>query len=80
MTFAMTGANPRLCDKKTAFTLLDRFLEAGGNFIDTADVYSVGGDKWHVTSCDTCDRTETLSALSENGWSSAWPRAWTAAR
>ena len=41
MTFAMTGANPRLCDKKTAFALLDRFLEAGGNFIDTADVYSV---------------------------------------
>ena len=67
MTFAMTGANPRLCDKKTAFALLDRFLEAGGNFIDTADVYSVGGDTWHVTSCDTCDRTETLSALSENG-------------
>ena len=52
MTFAMTGANPRLCDKKTAFALLDRFLEAGGNFIDTADVYSVS-DMWHVTSCDT---------------------------
>ena len=45
MTFAMTGANPRLCDKKTAFALLDRFLEAGGNFIDTADVYSVR-DTW----------------------------------
>ena len=79
MTFAMTGANPRLCDKKTAFALLDRFMEAGGNFIDTADVYSVS-DMWHVTSCDTCDRMETLSALSESGWSSAWPRAWTAAR
>ena len=52
MTFAMTGANPRLCDKKTAFALLDRFLEAGGNFIDTADVYSVS-DTWHVTSCET---------------------------
>ena len=52
MTFAMTGANPRLCDKKTAFALLDRFMEAGGNFIDTADVYSVS-DMWHVTSCET---------------------------
>ena len=52
MTFAMTGANPRLCDKKTAFALLDRFLEAGGNFIDTADVYSVR-DMWKESYCDT---------------------------
>ena len=52
MTFAMTGANPRLCDKKTAFALLDRFLEAGGNFIDTADVYSVS-DMWKESYCDT---------------------------
>ena len=79
MAFAMTGANPRLCDKKTAFALLDRFMEAGGNFIDTADVYSVS-DMWHMTSCDTCDRMEILSALLESGWRSEWPRAWTAAR
>ena len=79
MTFAMTGANPRLCDKKTAFALLDRFMEAGGNFIDTADVYSVS-DMWKESYCDTCDRMEIPSALSENGWSSVWPRAWTAAR
>src|ERR1700685_1635803 len=27
-------------DKKTSFDVLDRFAAAGGNFIDTADVYS----------------------------------------
>lgn len=26
--------------RETAFSLLDRFVEAGGNFVDTADVYS----------------------------------------
>jgi aryl-alcohol dehydrogenase-like predicted oxidoreductase len=27
-------------DEKTSFRILDRFVDAGGNFIDTADVYS----------------------------------------
>ena len=27
-------------DEKTSFRILDRYVEAGGNFIDTADVYS----------------------------------------
>ncbi len=36
-------------DEKTSFRILDGFVEAGGNFIDTADVYSrwasgVGGE------------------------------------
>ena len=37
-------------DEQTSFRILDRFVEAGGNFIDTADVYSrwaeghVGGE------------------------------------
>jgi aryl-alcohol dehydrogenase-like predicted oxidoreductase len=30
------------CDEKTAGKIIDRFLDAGGNFIDTADVYSNG--------------------------------------
>ncbi len=30
------------CDKKTSIDLTNRFLEAGGNFIDTADMYSQG--------------------------------------
>jgi aryl-alcohol dehydrogenase-like predicted oxidoreductase len=29
-------------DEQTAFAQLDRFIEAGGNFLDTADVYSRG--------------------------------------
>ncbi|GAB4004135.1 aldo/keto reductase [Glycomyces albus] len=29
-------------DEETAHLMLDRFVEAGGNFIDTADVYSAG--------------------------------------
>ena len=27
-------------DEKTSFKILDKFFEEGGNFIDTADVYS----------------------------------------
>jgi aryl-alcohol dehydrogenase-like predicted oxidoreductase len=32
----------READEQTSFQLLDRFVEAGGNFIDTADVYTRG--------------------------------------
>lgn len=31
-------------DKATSFAVLDAFVAAGGNFIDTADLYSVWGD------------------------------------
>ncbi len=31
------------CDEETARGIINRFLDAGGNFIDTADVYSGGG-------------------------------------
>ena len=30
------------CDEGCAHALLDRFVELGGNFIDTADVYQFG--------------------------------------
>jgi aryl-alcohol dehydrogenase-like predicted oxidoreductase len=30
------------CDEATSRKIVDRFLDAGGNFIDTADVYSAG--------------------------------------
>jgi 1-deoxyxylulose-5-phosphate synthase len=30
------------CDKKISLGMVDRFLEAGGNFIDTADIYNDG--------------------------------------
>jgi aryl-alcohol dehydrogenase-like predicted oxidoreductase len=40
---AMTFGNAEWgCDEGTARKLVDRFLDAGGNFIDTADVYSSG--------------------------------------
>lgn len=35
----------READERTSFRLLDRYLELGGNFLDTADVYSRGGSE-----------------------------------
>jgi aryl-alcohol dehydrogenase-like predicted oxidoreductase len=37
MTFGMPGWG---CDEATSLRLIDRFLDAGGNFVDTADAYS----------------------------------------
>ncbi len=39
MTFGNTDWG---CDEATAHKIVHRFLDAGGNFIDTADVYSAG--------------------------------------
>ena len=40
---AMTFGNEQWgCDESTSRRIVDRFLDAGGNFIDTADVYSSG--------------------------------------
>jgi aryl-alcohol dehydrogenase-like predicted oxidoreductase len=40
---AMTFGNGQWgCDEATSRKIIDRFLDAGGNFIDTADVYSNG--------------------------------------
>ena len=36
------GARPGQCDEADAHALLDTFYQAGGNFIDTADVYQFG--------------------------------------
>ena len=35
------------CDEDTSFAILDRALEGGVDFIDTADVYPLGGDHTH---------------------------------
>ncbi len=35
----------RECDEALSFALLDRFVAAGGNFIDTADVYTRGASE-----------------------------------
>jgi aryl-alcohol dehydrogenase-like predicted oxidoreductase len=39
MTFGTEGWG---CDERTALALIDDFFDAGGNFVDTADVYSDG--------------------------------------
>ncbi|MFQ5699430.1 MAG: aldo/keto reductase [Myxococcota bacterium] len=40
---AMTFGNSQWgCDEETSRKIVDRFIDAGGNFIDTADVYSAG--------------------------------------
>ena len=39
MTFGMKDWG---CDQDTAVQMVDRFVDAGGNFIDTADMYSAG--------------------------------------
>jgi aryl-alcohol dehydrogenase-like predicted oxidoreductase len=39
MTFGPTRFPMPTCDESTAFKIMDRFAELGGNFIDTADVY-----------------------------------------
>ncbi len=40
---AMTFGAPKWgCDEATSQEIVDRFVDAGGNFIDTADVYSMG--------------------------------------
>lgn len=39
MTFGMKGWG---CDRATAIDITNTFIEAGGNFIDTADMYSAG--------------------------------------
>ena len=33
------------CDEATSRKIVDRFLDAGGNFVDTADVYATGASE-----------------------------------
>jgi aryl-alcohol dehydrogenase-like predicted oxidoreductase len=43
---AMTFGNKEWgCDKKTSIMVIHRFLDVGGNFIDTADMYSNGNSE-----------------------------------
>ncbi len=39
MTF---GKNPDDCNEETAHQIMDEFVAKGGNFIDTADIYTQG--------------------------------------
>ena len=42
MTFGTVVGEMAQCSEETAFAILDAYVAAGGNFIDTADVYQKG--------------------------------------
>ncbi len=42
MTFGASEARPGQADQQLAHKMLDRYVAAGGNFIDTADIYQMG--------------------------------------
>ncbi|XP_071830344.1 1-deoxyxylulose-5-phosphate synthase YajO-like [Apostichopus japonicus] len=44
MTFGQTGL-PGNCDEAASHKILDRFVELGGNFIDTANIYGRGASE-----------------------------------
>jgi len=57
---AMTFGNQQWgCDEATSKAIVDRFLEAGGNFIDTADVY-VGGVSEEITGRAIRDKRQSV--------------------
>jgi 1-deoxyxylulose-5-phosphate synthase len=69
------------CDEATSFSILDRAVEGGITFIDTADVYPVGGD------LDLVGRTEEIIGswlqgkrdrfvLATKCWGRMGPAAW----
>jgi aryl-alcohol dehydrogenase-like predicted oxidoreductase len=58
-------------DEKTSFAVLDAYAEAGGNFIDTADIYSAwapgnkGGESEQIIGRWMHDRAAAPSASSQ---------------
>ncbi|XP_066272690.1 1-deoxyxylulose-5-phosphate synthase YajO-like [Branchiostoma lanceolatum] len=42
MTFGAMAGWPGQCDEAASHAILDRYVELGGNFIDTADIYAGG--------------------------------------
>ena len=42
MTFGHSDDRPGQADEDTAHKIMDKFVQAGGNFIDTADCYQMG--------------------------------------
>ncbi|KAK6177465.1 hypothetical protein SNE40_015559 [Patella caerulea] len=46
MTFGQSsGGLPGQCDEELSHQILNRYVELGGNFIDTADIYSLGNSE-----------------------------------
>ncbi|HEY4387921.1 MAG TPA: aldo/keto reductase [Ktedonobacteraceae bacterium] len=41
----------RIIDKPTSFPVLDAYVAAGGNFIDTADIYATGASETIIGRC-----------------------------
>ena len=63
MTFTNSGDNARTCDRKTCFAILNKFVEAGGNFIDTADAYWAGDSERVIGDwLQTQDRSKIILA------------------
>jgi len=50
MTFGDNGNGAKSCDEAESHAVLDRFLELGGNFIDTANVYAAGQSEAYIGS------------------------------
>ncbi|XP_078618708.1 uncharacterized protein LOC144886132 [Branchiostoma floridae x Branchiostoma japonicum] len=42
LTFGNWALFPGQCDEAASYAILDRYVELGGNFIDTADIYAEG--------------------------------------
>jgi aryl-alcohol dehydrogenase-like predicted oxidoreductase len=69
MTFGTAGWG---CDEKTALDLIARFLDAGGNFIDTADIYADGRSEEicgkalaGLAACEVAITAEVAASLEE---------------
>ena len=58
--------------EQEAFAQLDTFIEAGGNLIDTADVYKGGVAEQSVVRWFAA-RPEHSQRGSGDGWRVAWP-------
>ena len=68
MTFTYSGDNPRTCSKAEAFKILDKFVQAGGNFLDTADVYTVRTYRHHECNFQLYFFFLTERRVGEDNW------------
>jgi len=65
--FASTqGCRPGQSDETTAHAILDKFLELGGNFIDTANVYSSGESENIIGEESNCGVRENIIGEESN--------------
>ena len=55
--------DPKQMDDQESIRVIHRYLDAGGNFLDTADMYGVGVADWGIS----CSRTRRPPGHSEWG-------------